>query len=447
VRVLFVFPYDTTYRHVGGGFSASAVYANLTFSTLAAGTPDGMDVDYTYIDEGVEDPGDRYREDWDVVGISLTASNSRRAYRVARHFRERGIPVVLGGAHATFMPDEVAPHADVVVRGAGDLIWGDLLREFASAGALVPGVRDGGRIRQPEGRFPDRDIIAGKAYMKYPTMMTSRGCRNGCSFCTTSAMWRDSGPRDIDDVMAEVRMLTAAQGEVIFLDSNLIMDRAFALELLRRLEPLKLRWGGLVTSHFMFDEELLAAAERSGCLGVLIGFESVNQMSLDGCRKGFNTAERYVEGVANLHRHRIGALATMVVGFDCDDLGTFDRTLEFVREARLDTIHYTVLTPFPGTPLYDELDREGRILTTDWSRYDTIHAVFQPKLMSPEDLEEGYRRVWLETYSLGGIAARLRGASFNRAFRVGANLSLGRHARDLVRCYANRDDLVLGGVR
>lgn len=446
LRVLFIFPYDTTYRHIGGAFGRNAVYTNLTFSTLAAVTPDDIPVDYTYIDEGVEDPRGTYQKDWDVVGISLTTSNTPRGYRLAAYFRSRSIPVVIGGAHPTLVPGEADEHADVVVRGAGEGPWIEILREIAETGVPDPGVRHGGRLGQRLGAFPDRSLVAGKAYMRYPTMMASRGCRNGCSFCTTSAMWRNSGPRPVADVMDEVRMLTRAKRAFIFMDSNLVMDREFALELFRELEPLKLRWGGLVTSDFMFDGELVEAAERAGCLGVLIGLESVNQTSLDGCRKSFNEAQRYVEGIANLHAHGIGALATMVVGFDHDGPDTFEHTVEFVNEAGVDTIHYTVLTPFPGTALFSQLDAEGRILTRDWSKYDTINVVYQPKLLTPEELRDGYRYVWRETYRPRNIARRLRGVQSDLLLKWGLNFTLNYHARALARCYENQDDLMLGGV-
>lgn len=420
IRVLFIFPYDTTYRHVGGAFGRNAIYTNLTFSTLAAVTPDDISVDYTYIDEGVEDPRGAYQQDWDVVGISITTSNTPRGCRLAEHFRSRGIPVVIGGAHPSLVPGEAEAHADVVVTGAGEGPWVEILREIAETGVITPGIRHGGRGGQMLGAFPDRSLVAGKAYMPYPTMMASRGCRNGCSFCTTSAMWGHSGPRPVADVMDEVRMLTRKKRTFIFLDSNLVMDREFALELFHELEPLKLRWGALVTSDFMFDSELVEAAERAGCVGVLIGLESVNQMSLDGCRKGFNQPARYVEGIANLHAHKIGALATMVVGFDHDGPDTFKRTVEFVNEARIDTIHYTVLTPFPGTALYSQLDVEGRILTRDWSKYDTINVVYQPKLLTPDELRDGYKYVWHETYRPRNIARRLSGTRSDVLFKWGS---------------------------
>jgi radical SAM superfamily enzyme YgiQ (UPF0313 family) len=402
-------------------------------------------VEYTYVDEGTEDPGDAYARDYDLVGITTVTSSAPRAYRLSKHFRARGIPVVLGGTHATLMAAEAAENADAVVCGAGDVEWGRILREVAQ-GCLTGGVRNGGTIRQPKALVPDRSINAGKDYMRIPTLMASRGCRNSCSFCSTSQMWGNSGPRPLEDVVEELRSLAKETRTVIFLDSNFVTDRDFALELMAELRDLRLRWGALVTSGFMHDAELVEAASRAGCVGVLVGFESVNQDSLDGCRKSFNSTQRYIEGVRNLHSHGLSVLATMVVGFDCDGLDIFDRTVEFVRAARLDTIHYTVLTPFPGTRLFSELEGQGRILTRDWALYDTIHAVFQPALMSPEALEAGYRKCWRDTYRLPGTLARLSGHARHSLLRAGANLSLMIHTHELLRCYENSDDLVLGGI-
>lgn len=430
IKLALISPRGPLYRHRTGIWKKSLRYAPLTLTTLASLIPDDVPVDLTLIDEGVTTIPDGI--DADLVGISAITGTAPRAYELADRFRARGVPVVLGGVHPTLLPDEAARHADAVVVGYAEDTFPQLLRDF-QAGDMrsrydqAPDLDLGGRP------FPRRDLLPGGRHALLHTIEATRGCVHRCEFCVVPSAWGRPLQRPVHEVVDDLRQMAAKR--VVFLDLNPIADVAYAKELLTALVPLRLTWGGLATTLIGRDPELLDLAARSGCRGLLIGFESLAPDVLHGTHKGFNAHQDYRALVGALHARGIAVMGCFVFGFDGDTAETFEATADFVHEADVDLPRYAILTPFPGTPLFARLEREGRIRTRDWSLYDGQHAVFEPARMSASELERRTEATWKRTYRLSGIAKRLAGARVQLPVALAANLGYRYYARNLHRFY------------
>lgn len=406
LKIALLSPRGPLYRHGSGIFRKSLRYMPLTLPTLASLIPADLPHQLRLIDEGIESiPLDL---EADLIGISAITGSSPRAYELADHYRRQGKCVVLGGVHPTLLPEEAARHADSVVVGYAEDSWPQLLRDF-QAGQLqtryrqLPDLRLGGRPS------PRRDLLPDGQFTVATTVEATRGCIHRCNFCVVPSAWGRPLQHPVAEVIADVRRLGARR--LIFMDLNLIADKEYAKELFRALIPLRVTWGGLVTTEIAWDDELLDLAARSGCRGLLIGFESLTPESLKECKKGFNLLREYAEVIARVHERKIAIMGTFVFGFDHDTPESFAATLDFVMTHRLELPRYAVLTPFPGTPLHQRLDQEGRLLHKDWSLYDGQHVVFQPALMTPRELQHGIEWTWKKTYSYLGMARRLWGAN------------------------------------
>ncbi|MAT71766.1 MAG: B12-binding domain-containing radical SAM protein [Planctomycetaceae bacterium] len=409
MKIQLLSPAGEIHRHRTGIFKRSLRYAPLTLTTLAALVPDELNAEVVLQDEGVAPLDLDFSAD--LVGISAITGTAPRAYEIADELRARGVTVVLGGVHPTLMPEEAAQHADAVVAGYAEQSWPQLLhdfaagrmqqRYFAATGKVLTGV--------PPAR---RDLLRKNLYATTNSIEATRGCPHQCEFCVVPTAWRGVySRRPIDDVIAELR--TFAQRHAIFIDLSPVEDVDYAKALYRAMIPLKMRWLGLATTRLAEDLELLQLAAQSGCKGVLIGFESIDQRSLDGARKHFHAADRYAEHVRRLHDHGIGVQGCFVFGFDDDDPSVFERTVEFADKAKIDLPRYAVATPFPGTPLYRRLEAAGRLLHRNWSLYDVEHVVFEPRRMSPERLQEGLAWSWRQSYSWPSFFRRLSGAPWS----------------------------------
>lgn len=430
LRILLLSPRGPLYRHRTGIWKKSLRYAPLTLTTLAALVPPELNATVTLVDEGIADIDPEVEAD--LVGISAITGTAPRSYELADHFRQRGIPVVLGGVHPTLMPDEAARHADAVVVGYAEQTWPQLLRDFVT-GRMQPRYVQGRDLSLANLPLPRRDMLRKRDYTTLHTIEATRGCVHQCEFCVVPTAWGRPLQRPVAEVVTEIRRMRARK--LIFLDLNLISDIAYAKELFTALIPLNIRWGGLATVLIAQDDELLDLAARSGCRGLLIGLESVSRDSLVETRKGFNRRQDYRELVRRLHDRDIALMGCFVFGFDHDDPDIFARTVELVLEANIDLPRYAVLTPFPGTPQYQRLRREGRILTEDWSLYDGQHVVFQPRRMSPAELLRGTEWAWKQTYSLRSIARRLLGSRTQLPIAIGANLGYRFYAQRLHQFY------------
>ncbi len=377
--------------------------APITLTTLAALTADQPDVEYLLVDESVDAvPLDAQV---DLVAISVMTGTARRAYALADHFRLRGIPVVLGGVHVTLMPDEAARFGDTIVTGMADTVWPEVVRDFRN-GVMKPrydaGVQQDDFYRGiPTPRW---DLQRRSGYMMPYTVPFTRGCVHTCDFCTVPGVWNRFQRRPVADIVRDVAAIPSRR--FVCNDVSPFDDIEYAKELLTALIPLKKIWGGLATTKITADPELFDLLVRSGCRYLLIGFESVSQRTLNKMAKGFNKEDDYEELMRTLHKAGISVQGCFVFGFDEDGPDVFQQTVDRVQELKIDIPRYSIYTPYPGSRLFERLQAEGRLLSTDWGDYDTMHVVFRPKQMSPVQLYEGFRWAYRETFRLRRILTR-----------------------------------------
>jgi radical SAM superfamily enzyme YgiQ (UPF0313 family) len=421
MKIQLLSPAGEIHRNGTGIFKSALRYAPLTLTTLAALVPPELGAEITLQDEGVQ-PLDLDFEA-DLVGLTAITGTALRAYRIADELRSRGHTVVLGGVHPTLLPDEAAEHADALVTGYAEQSWPQLLRDFAR-GQLKP------RYFTPTGRIlagippARRDLLRQNKYATVNSIEATRGCPHKCDFCVVPTAWGNTyAHRPVEEVVAELE--TFEGRHAVFIDLSPVEDVQYAKALYRAMIPLRMRWIGLATTRIAEDAELLKLAAQSGCKGLLIGFESISQDTLNQTRKHFHAAPRYGEVVKKLHDHG-------VFGFDNDDESVFERTVEFVDRARIDLPRYAVLTPFPGTGLYRRLEAEGRLLHKDWSLYDVEHVVFQTRRMSPERVQEGLEWAWRQSYGWRSFCRRIAGAPWSiLPLWVSLNLGYRYYARHL----------------
>ncbi|PDW02588.1 B12-binding domain-containing radical SAM protein [Candidatus Viridilinea mediisalina] len=430
LRIALISPRGPLYRHRTGIWKKSMRYMPLTLTTLAALVPPELQAELILVDEGIQEVDLNLQAD--LIGISMITGTAPRAYELAHHFRQRGVPVVLGGVHATLLPDEAAQYADAVVVGYAEQTWPQLLRDFV-AGQMAPRYLQAPNLSLANLPLPRRDLLPTKHYTTPHTIEATRGCIHQCEFCVVPTAWgRHPYQRPVAEVVAEIRHMGTRR--LVFLDLNLIADLDYAKALFAALTPLRLAWGGLATTLIAQDEELLDLAARSGCRGLLIGLESDAGAALSETRKSFNGRLDYRELTRRLHERKIALMGCFVFGFDHDDQDCFARTVELVAEARIDLPRYAIQTPFPATPLFRRLEAEGRILTTDWSLYDGQHVVFQPAKLTPEALLRGTEWAWKKTYSYPEIFRRIK-ASPQLAVALATNLGYRYYAYRLHQFY------------
>jgi radical SAM superfamily enzyme YgiQ (UPF0313 family) len=279
-----------------------------------------------------------------------------------------------------------------------------------------------------------RDLINGGRYAKTHVFEATRGCVHRCEFCVVPSAWgRKPYQKPVAEVIDEIRSTGARRA--IFIDLNLIADKQYAAELFEAMIPLNMKWGGLATSLLARDAELLGLCARSGCMGLLVGFESISAPGLKQVQKGFNDPARYADWIKSFHQHGIAVNGTFVFGMDADTPDTFERTAEFVIDTGIDLPRFAILTPFPGTALYDRLSSEGRILTRNWELYDGQHVVFQPAKMSASVLEKGNADTWRRVYGYKSIFKRMRQTPIPWVLYAGANMAYRFYARRLDKFY------------
>lgn len=407
--------------------------APLTLTTLAALVPPELHADIRVVDGSLDPiPLD---EHFDLVGISLITGTSLTAYQIADHFRRRGIPVVLGGVHVSLCPDEAAQHADALVIGFAEQAWPQLLRDFA-AGRMQKSYR--AQTADLQGLpIARRDLQRKHGYMMPNTVFATRGCRNNCDFCTVPAVPFGWQVRPVAEVVREVAALPARR--FAFNDVSITEDRDYAVQLFTALAPLKKKWGGLCTTRIIQDPELLDLMVKSGCVYLLLGFESLADSSLRGMAKGFNHTENYAAVVQALHARGIIIQGCFIFGLDDDQPSVFAETVAAVNRLHIDIPRYAIYTPYPGTPAFKRLAAEKRLLHQNWHYYDTQHVVFQPKNMTPESLDAGFVTAYAETFSLRSILQRtLKSPQFTIACvgNLAYRLYVRRLRRESPRLYA-----------
>jgi len=357
---------------------------------------------------------DDVNDDVDLVGITVMTELALRAYQIADTYRQRGVKVVMGGIHATVLPNEVLQHADAVVIGEAEEVWPKLLSDVASGEMqkLYCASKAADLKGLPK---PRRDLYPKSVFRGYTpfavAVETSRGCPYDCEFCSIGqVLGRRYRVRPISEVMAELESIDSPY--LFFVDDALALNREVARKLFKEMSPSQWQWVGQGTASLAEDLELLRLLRRSGCRGLLIGFESVQKEIQDGMKKIKNLRIDFLEAMRRFHGEGIAVLGAFIFGFDHENKDVFDQTLEFIMKGHLDCVQLRLLVPLPGTRLHKRLLNEGRLFAPDWwlhHGYPPDTLLFQPKGMTAEELIEGFARLNRQTYSFGSIIKRFFG--------------------------------------
>jgi len=375
------------------------VHPSITFEQLAGITPDKHNV--KLMDDRIEKIN--FNWDADIVGITSMTTEAPRAYQIADEFRRRGKTVVLGGWHPSALPEEAKQHADCVVIGESDYTWPQLLSDFEN-GTLKPFYREKKPVDISNLPSPYRKI---KKHITFTAaVQPSRGCPNGCEFCSISnaTYGRFYRKRKIDDLVKEIGSIK--EKYIFFFDSSLTIDVDYTKKLFRALKKSNKKFKCFGNMDVLGnDDELLELARDAGCLMWFVGLESTSQKTINHIKKK-NVVEKYSEIIKKIHDYDMFVFGSLIFGFDTDTIDTFDDTKNTVFNLDLDVVIFSLLTPYPGTPLFTRLEKEGRILTKDWSKYNENHVVFQPKNMTSEELLSETNRVRKEVNSFFGLGKR-----------------------------------------
>ncbi|MBI5419227.1 MAG: B12-binding domain-containing radical SAM protein [Deltaproteobacteria bacterium] len=355
----------------------------LSLLQLAALVPANWKVEI--IDENIEELPPGFGAD--LVGITAMTYQASRAYEIAGMAREKGIPAVLGGLHPSTLPEEALEHAASVVIGEAEPVFRTLLSDF-EAGGLKPLYRGGSEASMAEYPSPRRDLIAGKRYLTRNLLQTTRGCPWDCPFCSTPRFFgKKYRSRPINDVISDIASM---EGDFfLFMDDNINGSASYCRELFRALIPLKKKWASQASLLIAEDDELLALARDSGCIGLFAGFDSLRPENRKGLSK-YKSISSVEDCVKKIQDHGIGLEGSFVFGFDDDDPGVFERSVRWAQKLGLASATFALLTPYPGTPVFKELRSQDRILTYDWDLYNQTRVVIRPKRMTPEELWEGF---------------------------------------------------------
>ncbi len=384
-------------------FGKHVLTPTLALTSFAATTPPHWNV--RYWDENLLQGPPPSEPMPEVVGISVHLTFAKRAFELARWYRSRGSKVVLGGLHVLSCPDECAPHADALAMGDGVLLWPLILSDIEQ-GRLQPRYAATYENDYRTDPAPRRAILPRNRFLTTTSLIATRGCHNRCGFCylATDGLRMPYRMRDPQQVVDE--FVADGQPYAVFVDNNLGSNRAYLHELCRALQPIKRIWSAAVTIDVTDDPSLIRAMALGGCTGVFIGFESLTDQNLADAHKKTPKPADYARRVRMLHDHGIQVNGSFVLGFDHDTKDVFEQTAEWIEQNRMECATFHILTPYPATPLFRQMEAEGRLLHRDWSRYDTAHAVFRPKNMTPEELEHGYGWIYQRLFSHASILRR-----------------------------------------
>ncbi len=373
----------------------------LALTTLAALTSDDWEI--SIVDENV-DPLD-FSALPDLAAISIMTPLAKRGYEIADTYREKGVTVVLGGIHPTMMKDEAKTHADAVVLGEAEGIWHQVLSDFKRGDlkSLYKATDFCSIDRLP---IPKRELLNRDAYFFINTIQTTRGCPFDCEFCSVTTFYgRTYRLRPVQDVILEIGHME--RGFIFFVDDNIVGKPSYAKELFRALIPLNIKWFSQASLSVFRDRELLDLAQKSGCRGLFIGFESLSQETLESMGKSINRVNDFKEAIKMIHDHGIGIQGSFIFGTDNEDQSVFSDVLRFIEKAHIEAALFSILTPFPGTRIQKFLSKDNRIIDTDWKKYDMNHVVFRPKKMTPKQLQDGFNWAYRSLYGYRSILTRL----------------------------------------
>jgi radical SAM superfamily enzyme YgiQ (UPF0313 family) len=361
----------------------------------------------------IEEEGDPidFNMECDLIAITCMTATANRAYRLSEEFMRRGKTVVLGGIHPTVLPNEAKLHCSAVITGEAEPVW-QLLLDDIKNNRLKEFYHGGTASCLDEYPLPRRDLIKYTSPLKLEPVVTSRGCPYNCEFCS---VWKFFGRKirhvSVDRVLQDIS--TSKTKRFMFLDDNIVGDPVYAKALFDGLKEMKIQWVGQASISFSKSEELLKLAYDSGCRGLFFGLESVSEEKIKRMSKSLRTQADTIDAIKRIMGHGIHFHASLVFGFDDDDESVFDETLEFLYKTKIPTSTFNILTPYPGTDIYEKLKSENRLITENWDFYDHCTVTYLPKMMSVDQMYEGYEYVKRNYYSIGNILHRFP-ANFRR---------------------------------
>lgn len=384
-------------------FGKHALTPSLALTSFAATTPEHWQLQYW--DENLLDGRPPFAPLPEVVGITVHLTFARRAFELAGWYRRRGSRVILGGLHVLSCPDECASHADALALGDGVQLWPRILADVENR-TLQPRYAADFESDYRQDPAPRRSILPRKSFLTTASLIATRGCHNRCGFCylSTAGLRMPYRMRDPRQVAAEFAAERQPYG--VFIDNNLGSNREYLRQLCSALLPLNKIWSAAVSIDVTDDPSLIRAMALAGCTGVFVGFESLSDENLAAARKKTPKTADYSRRVRIFHENGVQVNGSFVLGFDHDRKDVFAQAAEWVEQNRLECATFHILTPYPATPLFRQMEAEGRLLHKDWTLYDTAHAVFQPKHMSSEELEEGYAWIYQRLFSHASIWRR-----------------------------------------
>lgn len=370
----------------------------LTLGIISALTPPEIEVDM--VEEEIQEINfDKY---YDLVGISCMTASALRAYQLSSFFRQKGAKVVLGGIHPTVMPDEAIAHCDCVVMGEAEGCWGELLEDFRQ-NRLKRFYRS---FNFDLAKFPLAKLNHNHTPFHVAPVLCTKGCPYNCEFCSVTDLYgKKIRHRPVQDIVREIAKRESRK--IFFLDDNIMGHAKFAKELFTALLDLKIRWWvGQASISLVKDKDLLRLAKKSGCAGLFIGIESVSSDNLKKLRKTPDSAEEYSRAIKIVRDSGILFHASLVFGFDDDEKSIFEKTLDFLDKNRITSATFNILTPYPGTAVFQRFKKEGRLLSQNWQDYNHRTVVFRPKKMTPEELAEGFLHTGRNFYKKALIFSR-----------------------------------------
>ncbi|MFI5294842.1 MAG: B12-binding domain-containing radical SAM protein [Thermodesulfovibrionales bacterium] len=424
MKIKLIAPHEQRKDTISSPFKLQRVNLPL----LAALTPPGHTI--TIVEEAFAP--DDINQDVDLVGITVLTELAQRAYQIGDTYRRKAVKVVMGGIHPTVLPDEALAHADAVVVGEAEAIWPQLVSDAASE--QMQRIYRADKMTDLQGLpKPRRDLLPGadgKGYIPVPIgVETSRGCPHDCEFCSIGPLGHQYRVRPVQEVIAEIEAIDSRH--IFFVDDALGLNRNAAKKLFTEMIPLRRLWLGQGTVSLAQDLELIGLMKRAGCMGLLIGFESVQKGTQNEVNKIKNLRIDFYEAMHRFHAEGFGILGCFVFGFDYENKDVFEQTLEFIMRSRMDCVQLRILTPYPGTRLYKRLIGEGRLFISDWwlRGYPPDTLLYQPKGMTADELINGFARLNRQVYSFGAITKRFFGMSpwkrtlFGCQVYAGINLS------------------------
>lgn len=387
-------------------FSRKALFMPLNLAICAAVVPEGWDVEI--LDENARDEPHTPTADVDAVGIGAMTTQAGRAYELADAYRKLGVPVILGGIHPSALPDEALEHASIVCKGDAEGTLPHALRDLAAGEPRsIYDWRD-----DPDAPIatPRKDLLDPSDYLVFNPIQTTRGCPHGCTFCTTPAIFgRRFRQRSIPDIIEEIRAAKERFDSRVFIfsDDDVAGDHAWALALFEAAKPLNIRWASQCDILIARNDKLLAAMRDSGCIGLILGLESPKAGTLAEAGKRYADADTYLRAIRKIQSYGISIWGSFIFGFDSDGWEDCMNAVRFAQRAKLCMSCYPILTPYPGTRIFEQYRDEGRLLTTDWSRYNGATVVFQPRQMSIHELRHAQMAAFHEFYTPASSLRRL----------------------------------------